>query len=290
MGPPARPAVSVVVPFLGDERAALQTLTHLLALDLGDDDEAIVADNTAAGVAGPVVAEAARVVRAAAEQSSYHARNAGARAASCEWLLFVDADCVPAPGLLANYFAPRPGESCGALAGSIAGVSSQGGLLARYARSRNFFDQRDGLHAQSGLAAATGNLMVRRAAFETVGGFAEGIHSAGDVDFCLRLGAAGWVLEHRPEAVVEHYHREELRSFLAMIARYGAGARWLERRYPGTSPRWPLGPGLAGSARDVAANLARGRLEEASFRAIDALGLLAHNLGYRRSNELTARQ
>jgi hypothetical protein len=41
---------------------------------------------------------------------------------------------------------------------------------------------------------------------------------------------------------------------------------------------------VLGSGRDVAVNLVRGRLEEASFRAFDAVGLVAHNIGYRTSN------
>ena len=71
-----------------------------------------------------------------------------------------------------------------------------------------------------------------------------------------------------------------------MIARYGAGARWLNDRHPGVAPRWPLLGGLVGAARDVGGLLARGRLEPAVFRAIDGLGLVAHNLGYRAPNEL----
>ena len=79
-----------------------------------------------------------------------------------------------------------------------------------------------------------------------------GIRSGGDVDFCWRLQRAGWTLEQRPEARVEHHHREDLASFLAMVARYGAGSRWLNERHPGAAPRWPLVAGLVGSAGDVA--------------------------------------
>ena len=95
---------------------------------------------------------------------------------------------------------------------------------------------------------------------------------------------AGWTLEQRPAARVLHRHREDLISFLAMIARYGAGSRWLNERHPGVAPHWPLLGGLLGSARDVAGHLARGRVEPAAFRALDGLGLVAHNVGYRASN------
>ena len=85
---------------------------------------------------------------------------------------------------------------------------------------------------------------------------------------------------------MSHRHREDLVSFLAMIARYGAGSRWLNERHPGVAPHWPLVAGLLGSARDVAGHLARGRVEPAAFRALDGLGLVAHTVGYRASNRV----
>ena len=71
-----------------------------------------------------------------------------------------------------------------------------------------------------------------------------------------------------------------------MLARYGAGASWIDDRYPGASPRWKLVPGVLGSARDVVVNLARREPREALYRGVDALGLVAYNVGYAGSNEL----
>jgi GT2 family glycosyltransferase len=282
-----RPPISVVVPFRGDRAAARRTLAAIGGLELRAGDELVLVDNSEDGVLGRLTGAEPRVVRATAERSSYHARNVGARAASAgEWVLFVDADCAPQPDLLDAYFAEPVPESCGVLAGQISGDRSQTGLMPRYARSRNYLSQTDGLHGKAGTAAATANLLVRRVAFDEVGGFAEGVRSGGDVDLCWRLRAAGWTLKYRHEAGVVHRHRETLRGFMGQVARYGAGARWLDTRRPGASPRWPLVQGLAGSARDVATNLARGRLEEATFRAIDGLGLVAHNVGYRASNRV----
>jgi len=233
----SRPAVSVVVPFRGDRDYAARTRESLARLERRPGDELIVADNTEAGVAAAELSRLATVVPAVGERSSYHARNAGAAAAQAQWLLFIDADCVPVGDLLDRYFGAPIDARCGAVAGAIRGVSEQGGLLARYARDRNFLDQAEGLHGSSGVAAATGNLLVRRATFGALGGFQEGIRSAGDVDFCWRMHRAGWRLAQRPKALVEHHHREDLASFLAMIARYGAGARWLNERHPGVAPR-----------------------------------------------------
>jgi glycosyltransferase involved in cell wall biosynthesis len=257
-------------------------LAALSRLRVAPGDELILADNTDQGIAGRLGAGPVRVVPANAERSSYHARNAGARAAANEWLLFLDADCVAAPGLLDAYFAAPIPDACGALSGAIAGDASQEALVARYARSRHFLSSTEGLLGPT--ATPTGNLLVRGCAFDAIGGFATGIRSGGDIDLARRLAAAGWSVEHRPAAVVIHRHREDLPSFLGMIARYGAGARWLNERYPGSSPRWPLLGGLASTGRDVAALGIRGRLEQALFRALDGAGLVAHNLGYMTSN------
>jgi glycosyltransferase involved in cell wall biosynthesis len=281
----SRPTVSVVVPFRGNATAAQRTLEAVRRLALADGDELVLADNSDDGVLAELAERDMRVVRATGERSSYHARNTGARGARGDWLLFIDADCVPAPDLLDAYFADPAPDRCAILAGEISGDRSQRGLMPRYARSRNYLSQTEGLHGKAGTAGATANLLVRRAAFEAVGGFADGIRSGGDVDLCWRLREQGWMLEYRAGAGVQHRHRETVFGFMGQVARYAAGARWLDARHPGSSPRWPLVQGLVGSACDIGTNLLRGHVEEATFRAIDGLGLVAHNVGYRAGNQ-----
>lgn len=297
----ARPAVSVVVPFAGDAGQAARLAQSLGRLALGPEDEIVVADNSAEGCYPD--GSGVQVVRATKERSSYHARNAGAaraigaergessamrdfdltRGDSDRWLLFVDADCVPQPDLLDAYFQPLPGDGVGALAGTVASNPGQRHFLARYASDRGFLDQEVGLHT-AGEAAATANLAIRRAAFDEIGGFTEGIRSGGDVDLCRRLLDAGRLIERRPGAVVTHLHRESLPDLMGSIARYAAGARWLNDRYPGMAPAWPLVPGLVSCGKDIAGDLVGRRFEEAAFRGVDALGMFAHTIGYRRSN------
>jgi cellulose synthase/poly-beta-1,6-N-acetylglucosamine synthase-like glycosyltransferase len=286
MGPGSsegRPRVSVVVPFRGGEQAVRSLGEALDGLERRPGDELIVADNTEAGLAHLLQEAGIRVVPAAAQHSSYHARNSGARRARNDWILFMDADCVPTPRLLDAYLGPPADEDVGAMAGTIEGLGTQRTLVARYVGSRRFFDQSQGLHTHGG-GAATANLLVRRAAFEAVGGFAEGIRSAGDVDLSWRLQTSGWRLMRRPQAVVQHRHREQLVPLMRAVARYGAGSRWLNQRYPGASPRWPLPRALGGAAADCLSLTLRGEREEACFRAIDGLGLIAHNIGYLASN------
>ena len=279
-----RPRVSVVVPFRGDRAGADRLSAALACLDLRDGDEVVVADNTAEATATHVGTDGVAVVRALGERSAYHARNEGARVTTAGWTLFLDADCRPGRGLLEAYFADPIADDCGALAGQILGEPDQPSFAARYARSRRLFDHADGLIRADGGGAAAGNLLVRREAFEEVGGFTEGIRSGGDLDLCRRLQAAEWDLEFRPKAVVHHRHRASLPSLLGAIARYGAGARWLNERYPGSSPPWPLRLGLASTVRDIARHVREGRVGEAAFRGVDGLGLVAHRVGYASGN------
>jgi GT2 family glycosyltransferase len=277
---PGRPAVSVVIPFVGDRAAAALLVADLARLELRPGDELIVADNTARGMGAGAIPAGARVVRAAAERSSYHARNAGADAASNEWILFCDSDCRPVPDLLDAYFAEPVAERCGAIAGTVTGNPEQGALIARYARARGFLNLAGGGEGPDWRIAVGANVLVRRTVFREIDGFPEGIRSGGDVDFSRRLQRAGWTIARREAARVEHRHHEQLFPFLATISRYAAGSRWLNRRYPGYSPRWPLARQLALAARDAVVLSARGRGEQAAFRLLDGLGLVAHNVGY----------
>ncbi len=85
----------------------------------------------------------------------------------------------------------------------------------------------------AGPAAATANLLVRRRAWSEVGGFLEGASLGTEFEFCWRLADAGWRLEYRPGARVEHLHRETLRDVVRQFSMYAAGDAWLNRRRPG---------------------------------------------------------
>jgi colanic acid/amylovoran biosynthesis glycosyltransferase len=274
-----RPPVAVIVPFGGLAHDVAPLERSLERLELMASDQLIVVDNSAHG---EVEIRGARTVRADDHRSSYYARNVGAEATGCEWMLFLDADCVPIPGLLDEYFATVPSPSEGALAGELTAAGD--GVLSRYAAARGMLSQAANLRHPHAPAAVTANLLVRRAAWHSIGGFQEGIRSGGDTDFCWRLQAAGWSLGYRPEARAEHRHRETLRGLVRQLARHGAGAAWLERRYPGSVTRPRLAAGLARSLAGAVVWSVAGDLERARFKAIDGPVVLATNLGYASGN------
>ena len=275
-----RPAVAVVVPLGGEANPLIGPA--LSALDLGPDDEIVVVLNGPEGQSAPGLPERARAVAARDVRSSYYARNAGVRATSAPWILFLDGDCEPHADLIDRYFTSPPGERDGALAGRIDPADSEQGLLAVHARTRGLLDQ-EAFLARGKPFAVTANLLVRRSAWEEIGGFRE-VHSGGDVDFSWRLGDAGWGIGFRPDAIVEHRHRVRLGEFLRQRVRYGGGAAWLQQQHPGARPEPRPLRGMARSALGAGGALVRGRAREAGLKAIDALGYGAHALGARRSN------
>ncbi|MEA2472446.1 MAG: hypothetical protein QOE06_361 [Thermoleophilaceae bacterium] len=277
-----RPAVSVVVPFLGSSGEGRALLAALGQLRLGEGDELIVADNggTLAPAAAPV-----RVVPAPDERSSYYARNAGADAAANDWLLFLDADTRPPAALLDDYFREPVPERCGAVAGGVVAARGQRSLVARYAASRRYLSQAAHMRDVHRPYAITANLLVRRVAWAGVGGFFEGLRSGGDQDLCWRIQDEGWTLEYREPAAVEHLHRERVAPLLRQMARYSAAIAWMERRAPGSSPRPRVTRRLARSVVGAAAWAAGGRVERAAFKLLDGAVVLAEGAGYVLSND-----
>ena len=283
-----RPPVSVVLPFHGSPDDAEAAAAALRSLELRPGDELIVADNTEENVFAAHAGGALTVLAAPVKRSAYAARNAGAEHASGEWVLFLDADCRPRPDLIDRYFDAAPGDRCGAVAGQVRGAEGQRGIVPAYIRSRGHLDQAIGLAHPYRPMAVTANLLVRRAALEGVGGFQEQTLSGADADLCWRLQDAGWSLELREEASVEHVHRSDLRALVAQTVRDGAGGRWLARRWPGYPPHPPLARELArGLAGAVGWTLLL-QPRRGLFKLIDIVFVLAATVGSWRSNAAPA--
>lgn len=280
-----RPIVDVVVPFLGSRAELVDLLGRLDRIRLRQEDTLTVVDNRPSGVLP--VSEDPRVMRAPERQWRGFARNAGARRGRADWLVFID-DIEPAPDLVDQYFAAGPpADDVAVLAGAIHDMEPPAGRrqwAARYAFLRKSMAQRT-TKAQLGPFAKTANAAVRRVAFEAIGGFRTEFGE--DVDLCYRLHDAGWRLEFRDEAIVEHRGHRTVRSLLAQQSRHGAGAAWLDVEYPGFSPpyRWSsLVVSLVRGVLKSAWARGRGDRDRALIEILDPLTALAFHLGRFRSN------
>lgn len=93
-------------------------------------------------------------------------------------------------------------------------------------------------------------LLVKRSAFDSIGGFDPGYFMYfEDVDLGYRLGAAGYRSVYAPTAVVEHEggHSTKGISKLMLKAHHDSATRWISTRYSGPvwAPiRWSIKIGL----------------------------------------------
>jgi len=281
-----RPAASVIVPFAGD-RAQLAALGAALArLQLGPGDEILIADNTRTASA-PIPVPDVTVLAAPGVRAPGFARNRAAALARGQWLVFLDADTVPIPGLLDAYLRPEPAPRTAVLAGAIRDVAGGTGAAPRHAVARGQMREGATLRRAGRAYAQTANCAVRAGAFAAVGGFDESARYGEDADLAFRLSDAGWELEARPGALVEHRSRPTLGRLLAQLSGHGAGAAWLARRHPGEFPApsaLSLTRRCARSGRRGVAAAARGERAAALAAALELLETVAFESGRLRSN------
>lgn len=245
-------AVSVIIPAynaqdtLGEQLDALASQVdappfEVLVCDNGSIDETrALALTHASSIATLHVVDASSVKGPAA------ARNAGARAARGDLLLFCDADDVVGTRWVAELAAAL-------LMNDLAGGGFEHELLNK-GRATVSWDVNDRIRMPfwpEFAATPTSNLGVRREVFASLSGFDETLAIGEDVDFCWRAQLAGHSLGHRPSAIVHLRKRAGLRAIFRQARSYGVGGKTIEQRYSA----------IAADYRARAATTASGRVE-----------------------------
>jgi len=226
-------SVSVLIPAYNEEAHLSTTMSsvHESFTTLGSAStayEIIVCDNNSTDRTSQIAAaNGARVVFEPHNQIA-KARNTAARQAKYEWLIFLDADTLLNPALLkATLEVFRRGDVCG------------GGTLVRFDQPL-FDDLTNSLllscwnGISSSLSIAAGSyVFCRRAAWEDVGGFEEGVYAGEEIYFSRKLKR--WGRERRQRFVVlsatpiitsarkiQWYGKRELLLKMLMMIRPGA--------------------------------------------------------------------
>jgi GT2 family glycosyltransferase len=220
-GTASRPSVAVLIVTRNRRRDLLEALAGVAALDYPQERlELLVVDNgsndgTEGAVRDWLSSSGRRLAHGACLRSADNlgaaaARNllaAKASPASDLWL-FLDDDAVPAPGLLGPLLAEFRDPKMGAAGARIVDydapnfdLSGAGWLDRRLGRLRET-PARAAVDCDFVISCA---MVVRPGAFRAAGGFDEGYfvyHE--DVDFCLRLGEAGFRVRYEPAALARH--------------------------------------------------------------------------------------
>jgi GT2 family glycosyltransferase len=272
--------VSVVVPARDAEATLGECLDGLAAEGVpGPEAELLVVDDASVdGTPGVAARPGVQVLRGRG-QGPAAARNLGARVASGDVLIFLDADTVPRTGWLDGMLAPFQEPDVVAVKGRY--YSRQRSPIARFVQLE-FEEKYDRLaHASRVDFVDSGTAAYRRDAFLAAGGFDEGfpIPSAEDVELAFRLAKGGARFVFNPGASVWHSHAESLRSYLVKKARYGYFRVRVYRRYPEkalgdsyTPPAMALQIALAGMSGALAGSAAV-RLRGSRAALMATLGL-----------------
>jgi glycosyltransferase involved in cell wall biosynthesis len=225
------PKYSIVIPTYNRPEQLRRCLQGIAALETEKERiEVIVVDDGSRVPMDKVVDEirASMNIRLMRQenQGPATARNAGAATASGDYLVFIDDDCVPAPGWLERIGRHLAGAP---LAGVGGGATDRVGTLyttAHQALMDYLYATRNADPKQAHFCA-TNNLCLPREPFVELGGMATSFrYAAGeDRNLCDRWRAAGHELHFLPDARVDHYHAMNLSQFLRLHYRYGRGAR-----------------------------------------------------------------
>lgn len=294
-------SVSIVVPTFQRPDALAQTLTALAGLDYPAADlEVLVVDDAAdprtEEVAGRFAHDLAITRLAENRRGAARARNAGARAAGGDLLLFLDDDMIVTPDHVTRHVWTHtryPNSMVGSrrwyTAESLAALSATAFGRYRVELERRFTDGLvepvlEGECVSAEILAAC-DLSVPRSDFEALGGFDDAFPHAGaeDQDLSLRARRAGMRLVRN--RAIQPQHAEDIVTLEKFAWREERGAETvvvLARRFPEAVGRFPEnGPVARGdSAALVAKKLAKSALDRrAPLKVLHAMARLLERLG-----------
>lgn len=225
---PTVQATSVVVPVHDNQRGIDRILSWWCALrDDARTRELIIVDD---GSREPIRAQGPRVLLIrSSPRGPAGARNLGWRAASGEWIAFLDSDCVPDAMWPAAFAHKWDGEI--AVQGRVRAMGRD--WISKYYEAQGVLKPMLWSRERRPLYLITANALVARPALEAVGGFHEAYRLAAgeDVDLGFRLSAIG-PLRWCEEASVEHDFEPSLTSFVHRFVRYGRGNWTLAAELP----------------------------------------------------------
>jgi GT2 family glycosyltransferase len=210
------PRISVIIPCYNARAELSHCLAAFKKADFEDAEYIVVDDASTDDLAG-VVRESTvpvQVIRMETRSGAAAARNAGARKASGEILVFLDADvCVHRDTLsrIAKVFAETPEMK--ALMGSYDNHPSERGFHSQFRNLLHSYVHQNG--RREACTFWTGCGAVYRHVFLQHGGFDETPGLIDDVEFGRRLAAGGVRIDLRPEIQVQHRKRWTLLSWIA---------------------------------------------------------------------------
>lgn len=189
--------ISFIIPVLNGARFIADCIEHIIA-EMGDGDELIVADNGSTDGTLDIVRRFDRIRLLQFPDFTIAAlRNRGAEIAHGNLYAFIDSDCLVCSGWREAVKAVLEDESVDAT-GSRYDIPEKPHWIEKAWYSKKSRDRTRINYINSG------NLVVRKEAFEAVGGFDEKLVTDEDYDLGERLNRQGHVMVEAPQVRAIH--------------------------------------------------------------------------------------
>lgn len=224
--------LSVVVPAYNEEKLLGESLRAIRsAMAVFEDAELIVCDNNSTDRTAGIARDAGAMVVFEPVNQIARARNTGAARAGGDWLVFVDADSCPTPGLFREVREKIAGGLCLA-GGSVISHENMPGAAGAAISLWNSMSRT--------LRWAAGSfIFCEAAAFREIGGFDERLFASEELDLSRRLkrlarsrGRTMEILERHP--LLTSNRKLELygwgKALRFMLKTLATGGRTLKRR------------------------------------------------------------
>jgi len=236
--PAQLPDISIVIPVKDRADELQRCLTSLSGLDYPQEKLQIIVVDDGSSDDSPLVARQFRamlVPSGGTGRGPAAARNVGAAMAGGEILAFIDSDCSASREWLNELIPAFNNPSMAAVGGQVDGMCTES-AVDRYEAVMSSLSlgarERVGSSGSDTFYLPSCNLLVRRSAFRSAGGFKDGMHVGEDVDLTWRLRDNGWTICYLPAGNVLHEHRSTIHSFMSRRFDYGTSEGMLQLLHP----------------------------------------------------------
>ncbi|HYQ79498.1 MAG TPA: polysaccharide deacetylase family protein [Solirubrobacterales bacterium] len=248
-----RPRFSVVIPTHQRRDRVVHNVEALARQDLASFEVVVVVDGGSDGTAAALRALDPPFPLTILEQENSgaaEARNAGARSAGGEILLFLDDDMEADPAMLAEHDRCHRQGADLVVGDMPLHPDSPANLLSWgvgfWAESRREWLTSPGAEVTSD-DLLTGQMSISRANFTRLGGFdtsftREGLFGGEDIDFGLRVVKAGLSVAYDPAAVSYQYYDVDPAAYLRRTREAGRSEEELVLKHPDQGSRLDEGP------------------------------------------------
>jgi glycosyltransferase involved in cell wall biosynthesis len=226
----ARHSASVIIPVRNEARTIGRLVRAVLdqARPTWSIEVVVVDDGSTDDTASVAQVHGARVLGLGERPGGGNpaaARNRGALAATGEVLVFLDADCLPAPGWLSRLLERH--ESGDTVVGGALDLPEGLPLMARCDYYCGWYHVHSRRPAGPVRNHPPGNLSVRRPVFRNSSGFTEQqpvAYAHEELAWQGEVQKAGGTIVFEPAAVVRHHNRAGLKNLLKRNYRWGYSA------------------------------------------------------------------